>query len=58
MNGYVGPFGEELTSFAMLDQFLGVGDCGWPVKTYSEGLSDQCYRGGVVATGSSMYVIQ
>jgi len=51
------PLGEELTSFAMPDQFLGIGDCGWPVKAYSEGLSNQCSRGGVVAAGSSMYVI-
>jgi len=57
MSRYVGPLGEELASFSMPDQFLGVGDCGWPVKTCSEGLSDQCSRGGVVATGSSMYVV-
>jgi len=51
------PFGEELTPFAMLDQLLGVGDCGWPVKICSESLCDQCSRGGVVATGPSVYVI-
>jgi len=32
----MGPLGEELAPFAMPDQFLGVGDCGWPVKTYSK----------------------
>jgi len=57
MSGYMGPLGEELAPFAMPDQFLGVGDCGWPVKTYSKSLSDQCSRVGVVATGPSMYVI-
>jgi len=57
MGRYVGPFGEELASFAMSDQLLAVGDCGWPIETCSEGLSDQCSRGGVVAVGSNMYVI-
>jgi len=54
----VGPLGEELAALAMPDQFLGVGDCGWPIETCSESLSDQCSRGGVVAAGSSMYVFQ
>jgi len=40
MSRYVGQLGEELASFAMPDQLLGVGDCSWPVKTYSEGLPD------------------
>jgi len=54
----VGPLGKELASFTMSDQFLGVGDRGWPVKTYSEGLPDQCSGGRVVAAGSGVYVIQ
>jgi len=58
MSRYVGPLGEELASFTMSDQFLGVGDCGWPVKTCSESLPDQCSRSGVVATGADVYVIQ
>jgi len=57
MSRYVGPLGEELASFTMSEQFLSVDDYGWPVKTCSEGLPDQCSRGGVVATGPSMYVI-
>jgi hypothetical protein len=28
----MGPFGEELAPFAMPDQFLGVGDCGWLLR--------------------------
>ena len=42
----------------MSDQFLGVGDRGWPVKTCSEGLPDQCSGGRLVAAGSGVYVIQ
>jgi hypothetical protein len=53
----MGPLGEELAPFAMPDQFLGISDCGWPVKTCSESFFDQCSRGGVVAIGPSMYVI-
>ena len=58
MSRYVGPFGKELASFAMSDEFLGVNDCSWPIKTCSKSLSDQCSRGGMVAAGSSMYVIE
>jgi len=54
----VGPFGKELAPFTMTDQLLSVSYCGWPVKTSSESFSDQCFRGGVVATGSSVYVFQ
>jgi len=54
---HVGPFGKELASFAVSDQFLSVGDRGWLVKTYSEGLPDQCSGGSVVAAGPGMYVI-
>jgi len=57
MSRYVSPFGKELAPFTMTDQLLSVSDCGWPVKTYSESLSDQCSRGGVVAKGPSVYVI-
>jgi len=53
----MGPFDEELASFAMPKQLLGVEDCGWPVETCSESLFDQCSRGGADAAGSSMYVI-
>jgi len=51
------PFGEELTPLTMPDKLLSVSYCGWPVKTYSEGFSDQRSKSGVVATGSSVYVI-
>jgi hypothetical protein len=57
MSRYVDPFGKELAPFAMPEELLGVGDCGWPIKTYSDSLSDQCPRGGVVATGPRVYVI-
>ena len=53
----MGLLGKELASFTMPDQFLSAGDCGWPVKTYSEGLPDQSSGGGVVATGPSLYVV-
>jgi len=53
----VGPLGKELASFTMSDQFLGIGDRSWPVKTYSEGLPDQCFGGSVVAAGPGVYVI-
>jgi len=53
----VGPLGKELASFTVSDQFLGVGDRGWPVKACSEGLHDQCSGGSVVAAGPGVYVI-
>jgi len=56
MGRYVGSLGEEQASFTMPVQFLGVGDCGWPVKTCSEGLPDQCPGGAVVTRRSNMYV--
>ena len=47
----------ELASFAMSDQFFYVGYRGWPVKTCSESLPDQCSGGCVVAVGSGVYVV-
>jgi hypothetical protein len=54
----VGPLGEELASFIVSDQFLGVGNCGWPVKTCSESLPDQCSGSSVVAARPGVYVVQ
>jgi len=54
---HVGPLGKELASFGVSDQFLGIGDRGWPVGTCSEGLLDQCSGSGVVAAGPGVYVI-
>jgi len=54
----VGPFSEELTSLAVWDQFFGVVDRGWPVKTCSESFPDQRSGGSVVAAGSGMYVVE
>ena len=58
MSRYVGPFGEELASLTMSDQFFCVGDRGWPVKTCSESLPDQRFGGSVVAARSGMYVVE
>ena len=53
----MGPLGKEQASFAVSDQFLGVGNRGWPVKACSKGLPDQCSGGCVVAVGSGVYVV-
>ena len=52
------PLGEELTTLTPSDQLLDVGHSRRPVKSCSKSLSDQCSRGCVVATGSSLYVFQ
>jgi len=57
MSRYVDPLGEELAPFTMPDQLLGVGDCGWPVKIFSESLSDQRSRSSMIAIGPSVYVV-
>jgi len=54
----VGPFGEELTSLTMSDQFFCVGDRGWPVKACSKSLPDQRSGGSMVAAGSGVYVVE